>query len=448
MNNNSISPLDGRYYSKVEELSDYFTEKSLAKYRLSVEILYLLFFLRTVNGKKVNHFISSHLIGVLNSFNDEEFGTIKEFERTTNHDVKAVELYVKSKMSGDLCKYMAFVHFGLTSEDTNNLAYAMAMTEVNKKIIFPDLDKLIKVLIKEANRNKNLVMPARTHGQKAVPTTLGKEFGVFAFRLSKYSQKIKNYEFEGKLNGAVGNYNALDLIYPGIDWISKSRDFVENLNLKWNPLTTQIEPSDSLTDYFYLLKKINLILIGLCQDIWRYVSDDYFSLKIKKSEAGSSTMPQKVNPIMFENAEGNLKLANSLFDLFINNLPVSRLQRDLSDSTIKRNIGVGIAHTILSIKMILNGLNLLEANKEKIIADLNSDYTILAEAVQLLLKKSGDEKAYELVRDLTRGKKQTKEQYRQMIEKLEVNADLKSKLMTIRPENYSGYAAKLVTKYL
>lgn len=443
-----LSPVDDRYFNQVRELNDFFTEKALVKYRLNIEILYLIFFYRTVVNRKFNHKINTSLIDILNGFDNDAFYEVKEFEKKTKHDVKAVEYFIKSRMNGDLSELKAYVHFGLTSEDVNNLAYSLILKSVNNKIIVPELLKLKNRIAKAAQKYKRSVMIGRTHGQRAVPTTMGKELGNFVIRMDKYISVLSSFKFLGKLNGAVGNYNSLAFTYPSINWIDKSRGFVENLGLVWNPMTTQIEPFDSATDYFYNLKKINLILTGFCQDIWRYVSDGYFYVTVRREETGSSTMPQKANPFRFENAEGNLKVANTFFDLFINSFSVSRLQRDLSDSTIKRNIGVSLAHSLLAYKMIDEGLENLKLNTEKISADLDGDYSVLSEALQLELKKQGDDMAYDRIKNLIRGHDLTRMQYLSLVEKLNLSRQLKFKLQNLKPKDYIGLSVKLVEKYV
>ena len=384
----AISPIDGRYYDKLKELSDYFSEFALIKKRIFVELKYL---------KKLG---KGDYLELHEKFDLKEAQEVKEIEKTCNHDVKAVEYYLKEKVPKDVKEY---VHFGLTSEDINNIAYSLLIKEFLENVYFKKISEILKKLEILATENKSVAMVARTHGQPASPTTLGKEFMVFYSRLKEQYTKLQNFRLKAKLNGATGNYNALHFADPR-DWINFSRDFISELELEPNLITTQIEPKDRLVELFQLIKRINNIILDMDRDMWFYIALEYFSLKKQEKEVGSSTMPHKINPIDFENSEGNIKVANSLFTDF-EDLQVSRLQRDLSDSTVMRNIGVAFAHSTLAYDSSLSGLNKLVPNLEKINKDLDEHPEVLTEAIQTVLRKHGKDKAYEKLKEFSRGKK-------------------------------------------
>ncbi len=431
-NSQAISPLDGRYNEGVKVLADYFSEFALFKYRLEIEVKYLIFLADNVN---VIPPVQIHL----SDFSENDFQKIKTYEKETRHDIKALEYFLRDKYP----KYANYWHLGLTSEDTNNLAYSLLLSKFIQKEYLPKASELIGIIKKLAKNYSSVVMLGRTHGQAAVPTTLGKEFAVYADRLRKVLQKIEKLKMEGKLNGAVGNWNALLFAFPDVDWINKSSEFIESLGLYANPISTQIESSDSIVRLFNGVRHFNNILIGLCQDLWRYISDGYLILKKEEKEVGSSTMPQKVNPIDFENAEGNMGIANSLLDYFSNKLPISRLQRDLSDSTVKRNFGVAFGHSMLSLNMILRGLNKISPNSEKMLEDMNSNWSVLSEAVQVYLRANGQSEGYEMVKKYTRGIKMNEKDYLDFINNLKIDLKFKNKLRELTPEKYVGLAKEL-----
>lgn len=424
----AISPIDGRYSEKTKIFSEYFSEYALFKYRLMVELKYLAA-IKPQYKNKINK--------IIDNFSREDAKKIKEFEEKTNHDVKALEYFIKDHIKTE------FVHFALTSEDTNNLAYGLLIKDSLNKVIFPKIQELLNQIKIISNNNKNLPMLARTHGQPAVPTTLGKEFAVFYKRMSDEFNILKTLKISGKINGAVGNYNAHVAAYPNIDWIEFSRKFIVSLGLEPNLITTQIESFDSEIRIFDSLKRLNNILIGFCQDIWYYISIDYLKLKLIKEETGSSTMPQKVNPIDFENAEGNLSLANSLFEFFSRKLSISRLDRDLTDSTVKRNIGSAFVFSYLAHNSILKGLSKIHPNEESINLDLDSNWAVISEGIQTILRANNIEKPYEKLKELTRGKKINQKDLIKFIDDLNIDKKIKIKLKNLTPFNYIGLAQKL-----
>lgn len=444
---NAISPLDGRYQEEMAALAPYFSEVALFKYRLRVEVKYLLLLSKLGITQKLSSPHKDFLEKLTNNFNHKAFTEVKNYEKETKHDVKALEYFIKNKLNKtSLSDITEFIHFGLTSEDTNNLAFSLSIQDFLKEVFIPQLFQLITILQKNALENKNLVMLGRTHGQPAVPTTLGKELAVFAYRLQKITRVLKDYQLTGKLNGAVGNYNALVFTYPQVNWLKESKNFVQSLGLKFTPLTTQIESHDKLAELFQIIFRLNTVYISLCQDLWRYISDGYFILQKVEKEVGSSTMPQKVNPINFENAEGNLEIANSLFQLFIEKLPVSRLQRDLSSSTIRRNIGVAFGHSLLAYQSLQKGLAKISPNYEKIAGEVDNDWSILSEAVQLYLKTKGHQNVYEIVKKEFRGKKIKEKEYLEIINKLPIAKTDQEFLITLTPQKYVGLASYLVEK--
>jgi adenylosuccinate lyase len=440
----AISPLDGRYRQKVHELDVYFSEYGLIKYRLLVEIEYFIALCeiplpQLADFKKEN-------FNALRSFYDE-FGLkdaerIKETERITNHDVKAVEYFLKEKFfKAGWGKWNEFIHFGLTSQDINNTAVPLSLKDAFSEVYFPLFFELRETLATYADEWKDIPMLARTHGQPASPTRLGKEISVFIARIDEQSKYFAQIPYSAKFGGATGNLNAHKVAYPDIDWISFANNFVnETLGLQRSHPTTQIDHYDNLAALFDNLRRINTILIDLARDIWHYISMDYFSQKIKKGEIGSSAMPHKINPIDFENGEGNLGYANAIFEHLSTKLPVSRLQRDLTDSTVLRNIGVPIGHTIIAFSSLLKGLNKLIVNTDRIKNDLERNWVVVAEAVQTILRREGYHKPYEALLELTRtNQKITSESILEFIENLDISNEVKTELKAISPFNFTGY---------
>ncbi len=439
----AISPVDGRYRKQVAALSEYFSEFALIKYRVYVEIQYFIALCKLPLPQLIdfNHNNFKTLLSWYENFSIDDAFRVKEIEQTTNHDIKAVEYFLKEKFSHEgWDKYKEFVHFGLTSQDINNTAVPFVLKKAIQEHYMPLIDQLIDQLINLADEWKDIPMLAHTHGQPASPTRLGKEFMVFIERLQKQMGMLYILPYAAKFGGATGNFNAHYAAYPHIKWDEFANAFVNHvLELDRSQYTTQIEHYDYLAALFDNLKRINTILIDLARDVWMYISMDYFKQKIQKSEVGSSAMPHKVNPIDFENAEGNLLYANAIFDFLSAKLPISRLQRDLTDSTVLRNIGVPIAHTIIAFKSIQRGLNKLIVNKEAIEKDLESNWLVVAEGIQTILKREGVTGAYELLKDFTRTNQAiTQREIQQFIESLPVSQQVKHELLSLTPFNYTG----------
>ena len=438
---NAISPVDGRYYSQTMHLSEFFSEKALIKFRLKVEVEY--FIKLTLTGidqlKNWNVKNNSSLRDIYKKFDNNDCDQVKTIEKITNHDVKAVEYFLKEKFKSlGYEEYSEFIHFGLTSQDINNTAIPLSFKEyiVN---YYKLLDDFLSKLKNKAEEYKEITMLAKTHGQPASPTRLGKEFEVFIVRIEEQLENLKQIPFSAKFGGATGNFNAHHLAYPETDWKEFAQSFVSDMGLKLSFPTTQIEHYDNLAAIFDNLKRINSILIDFNQDMWLYISMDYFKQKIKKGEIGSSAMPHKVNPIDFENSEGNLGLANSLFNHLSSKLPVSRLQRDLTDSTVLRNIGVPIAHTVIGLNSSIKGLDKIFVNKEKIDEDLENNWIVISEGIQTILRREGYSKPYEALKDLTRNnKKIDKSTFTKFIDSLNVSQEIKNELKDITPYNYTG----------
>ncbi|MGZ8550621.1 MAG: adenylosuccinate lyase [Chitinophagaceae bacterium] len=436
----AISPIDGRYRKQVQHLDDYFSEYALMKYRVLVEVEYLLF-LAEKKFFKLTAKSQKALIVLKDNFGPEDAQEIKQIEFTTNHDVKAVEYFIKQELekagAGNIKEW---VHFGLTSQDINNTALPLAWKHALEFEYLPFLLNLNRELKILASGWKDIPMLARTHGQPASPTTLGKEIMVFVERIENQIELLINIPISAKFGGASGNFNAHHIAFPKTDWIKFSNEFVEKiLGLQRLQFTTQIEHYDNLAAAFDNIKRINNILLDLCRDFWYYISLDYFKQKTKKGEIGSSAMPHKVNPIDFENAEGNLGLANAVFEHLSSKLPISRLQRDLTDSTVLRNIGVPFAHTIIAFKSIEKGLNKLVLNDEKIYLDLEDNWIVVSEAIQTILRRENYPNPYEALKDLTRGKgKLDKKIFHQFIDNLKVSSTIKKELKSISPQNYTG----------
>ncbi len=443
----AISPIDGRYANKVEKLRPVFSEYGLIRFRVLVEVRWLQTLAKHPLIAEVNPFssVATKLLNdIVNDFSEADAQRVKDIEKTTNHDVKAVEYLLKEKITGcaELEKVSEFIHFACTSEDINNLSYALMLKE-GRGIIIAQIDDCITALKKLSIETADQPMLSRTHGQSATPTTVGKEFANVVARMSRQKEQLQAVALLGKINGAVGNYNAHCVAYPNVDWAEFAQRFIESLGLQWNPYTIQIEPHDYIAEYFHALSRFNTILLDFDRDIWGYISLGYFKQKTIAGEIGSSTMPHKVNPIDFENSEGNLGIANALFSFLAEKLPVSRWQRDLTDSTVLRNIGVGIAHTSIAIQASLNGISKLQINTDSIEADLDANWEVLAEPIQTVMRRFGIEKPYEKLKELTRGQRITPEQMQLFIEKLEIPSDAKATLLELTPRNYTGYAEKL-----
>jgi len=443
----AISPIDGRYADKVNALRPIFSEYGLIRFRVEVEVRWLQALAQHAKITEVSPFSDAAnqlLNNIVSNFSEADAQRVKDIEKTTNHDVKAVEYLLKEKIAGnaELEKVSEFIHFACTSEDINNLSYGLMLKE-GRAVILAQINDCIAAIKKVAVATAAQPMLSRTHGQSATPTTTGKEFANTAARMERQMQQLQAVALLGKINGAVGNYNAHAVAYPDVDWAEFAKNFVESLGLQWNPYTIQIEPHDYIAEFFHALSRFNTILLDFDRDIWGYISLGYFKQKTVAGEVGSSTMPHKVNPIDFENSEGNLGLANAIFSHLAEKLPISRWQRDLTDSTVLRNIGVGIAHTSIAIQASLKGISKLEINAEAIEADLNANWEVLAEPIQTVMRRYGIEKPYEKLKELTRGHRITPEQMRAFIEKLEIPAQAKAELLALSPRTYTGYAEKL-----
>jgi adenylosuccinate lyase len=439
----AISPVDGRYRNTTQNLAQYFSESALIKYRVYVEIEYFIALCETglaglAAFDKANY---NHLRAIFNDFNDADAQEVKDTEKITNHDVKAVEYFIKKKFDNlGLQDFKEFIHFGLTSQDINNTAIPFTFKLALETVYYPQISQLIDRLLELAADWKDIPLLAHTHGQPASPTKLGKEFLVFAERLEIQLNNLKNIPNSAKFGGATGNFNAHHIAYPGINWVDFSNNFVNSiLGLSRAQHTTQIEHYDQFAAQCDALKRINTIIIDLDRDIWAYISKNYFKQKIKEGEVGSSAMPHKVNPIDFENAEGNAGIANALFEFFAAKLPISRLQRDLTDSTVLRNVGVPMAHTVIAISSTLKGLNKLLLNNEAIAADLENNWAVVAEAIQTVLRREAYPNPYEALKDLTRtNQKITAHTMAAFIDGLQIDEDLKQELKQITPFNYTG----------
>lgn len=441
----NISPVDGRYKSSTKELSEYFSEYALIKYRVIVEIKWLIKLLGLIDIDLSNEELNK-LNSIIDNFNPSEAMQVKEIEATTKHDVKAIEYYIRNKFNElNLEKYSNYIHFACTSEDINNLSYNLMIKDGLEKSFIPNAENLINIVKEKCNEWKSIPMLAHTHGQPASPTTVGKELAVFVYRWKSILELLKSIKLRGKFSGAVGNFNAHLAAFPTFDWISISKSFIEELGLEYNPLTTQIESHDMISIIFNYIKSFNNITMDFNSDMWLYISMNYFRQAVVKNEVGSSVMPHKVNPINHENSMANIRIANSIFTTLSDNLPVSRMQRDLSDSSSLRNIGVGFGHSLLSIKQTIIGFEKMIVNEEKLLADLKDNCAVLAEPVQTVLRKNGYTNAYEMLKELTRGNSSlTLENFREFINSLEINPKDKESLLALSPENYTGIANKLV----
>jgi adenylosuccinate lyase len=438
----ALSPLDGRYAITTQPLTPYFSEYGLIYYRVRVEVEYLIALTNVL--PELKNFPQSKITAlrkIYNSFSEADAVAIKEIEKTTNHDVKAVEYFLKNKLDElDLAAYKEFIHFGLTSQDVNNTAIPLSLKEAMATVLLPAIQTIITTLAKLSTEWKDIALLARTHGQPASPTRLGKEIQVFVVRLQKQVELLGTIPYSAKFGGATGNFNAHHIAYPQINWNDFANTFVNTqLGLDRSSPTTQIEHYDNLAALFDNLKRINTILLDFSRDAWHYISMNYFKQKIKAGEVGSSAMPHKVNPIDFENAEGNLGIANALYEHLSAKLPISRLQRDLTDSTVLRNIGVPIGHTLLSLKSLEKGISKLELNKAAIDHDLEENWAVVAEAIQTVLRKENYPNPYEALKALTRtNEKITQASIHKFIDELDVTRELKAKLKTISPFNYTG----------
>lgn len=448
MSNRAISPIDGRYNTKTAPLQDYLSEWALMKYRVIVEVRWLIAMSETVGITHVRPLTDDEvqlLNSLIENFDDDSADQIKTIERTTNHDVKAVEYFIKQNIAGTSLEDVSeSIHFACTSEDINNLAYGMMVRDAIQLVWLPQAQAFLTQLTEKSRSLAGVSMLARTHGQSATPTTMGKELQVFVYRLHRQLKQITNQEFLGKFNGAVGAYNAHCIAYPDVDWHTLSCEFVESLGLTHNPLTTQIESHDYLAELGHSLIRFNTILLDFCRDMWTYISLGYFKQRVVAGEVGSSTMPHKVNPIDFENAEANVGISNATLDHLATKLPVSRLQRDLSDSSALRNYGVGIAHSLLGILSAQKGLGKTDINRVAIKADLDDAWEVLGEAVQTILRKYSTPNAYEKLKDLTRGTGITAATLQEFIVSLEIPEDDKARLQALKPADYIGYAERLV----
>ena len=439
---NAISPIDGRYHEKTKNYSSYFSEYALIKYRVLIEIEYFL----ALSKSEISIFtdfpkeLISSIRNIYIKFSKKDAEDVKEIERETNHDVKAVEYFIKNKFKElDLDKYLEYIHFGLTSQDINNTAIPLSIKDALNTIYVPELTELINLIDKKNYEYSEIPMLARTHGQAASPTRLGKEFEVFKIRLSEQLKFLNSIPIAAKFGGATGNFNAHKVAFPKVDWKKFAGSFVNDLGLYHSFPTTQIEHYDHLASLFDCMKRINTILIDFNRDMWSYISMDYFKQKINKNEVGSSAMPHKVNPIDFENSEGNLGIANSIFEHLSAKLPISRLQRDLTDSTVLRNIGVPFGHTSIAFKSTIKGINKLIVNREKIDSDLNNNWAVIAEAIQTILRREGYPNPYETLKDLTRKNLEiNKTTIHEFIDSLKINTEIKNELKKISPQNYTG----------
>jgi len=448
----AISPTDGRYSFQTEPLRAIFSEYGLIRNRVKIEILWLIALSKDKEIKEVPRFsakTNTRLNSIIKNFDQKDAEAIKKIEKVTNHDVKAVEYWLKDSLKNEkeIVKISEFIHFACTSEDINNLAYALMIKEGLNKVLIPAIESISKRTSLYSNKFSEISMLAKTHGQIASPTTMGKEFSNFSYRLKRQILQLKKQEILGKINGAVGNFNAHISAYPKKNWQKFSKEFISSIGLVYNPYTTQIEPHDFMAELFQTISRVNIILIDFNRDIWAYISSGYFKQKTIKNEVGSSTMPHKVNPIDFENSEGNLGMSNALLHHFSEKLPISRLQRDLTDSTVLRNIGLAFSFSLIAYKSCLKGLTKLEINKIKINQDLDQAWEVLAEPIQTVMRKNGIKNPYEKLKDLTRGNQNiNKESLHAFIKILKLPLEDKNYLLKLTPHNYIGKAILLAKK--
>jgi adenylosuccinate lyase len=449
---NALSPLDGRYHGKVDALRAYFSEFGLIRFRVLIEIEWLKALSAQTDIAEIKPFSAATIaqLDALNTrFCEADAEAIKSIEKTTNHDVKAVEYWLREKLSGnpETAKVLEFIHFACTSEDINNLSHALMLKGARDAVMIPTLKVLIERLKNHAHQHADLPMLCRTHGQTATPSTLGKEMANVVYRLQRAEQRLAATEILGKINGAVGNYNAHLAAYPNVDWEGFAQRFVTARGITFNPYTIQIEPHDYMAELFDAYARINTILVDLNRDIWSYISLGYFKQKVVKGEVGSSTMPHKVNPIDFENSEGNLGMANALLRHFSEKLPISRWQRDLTDSTVLRNMGVALGYTLLAYESCLKGLNKLEANPQRVADDLNASWEVMAEPIQTVMRRYNIENAYDKLKELTRGKDGINQNsLRAFIATLDIPDAEKQRLLKLTPDTYIGMAADLARR--
>ncbi len=445
----AVSPVDGRYASKTQALRPYFSEYGLIYHRILVEVRWLQFLANKTDIKEVAPFsdkANAFLDAIVSNFNTDDAQRVKDIESTTNHDVKAVEYFLKEKIKGqpEIEAVSEFIHFACTSEDINNLSHALMLSTARDNILLPEMDNIINRLREYAHDYAEIPMLSHTHGQPASPTTIGKEFANIVARLVRQREQVANVVMLGKINGAVGNYNAHVSAYPELDWPTLAEQFItESLGLSFNPYTIQIEPHDYIAEYFDALSRYNTIILDMDRDIWTYISMGFFKQKVIKGEVGSSTMPHKVNPIDFENSEGNIGIANALFNHLSGKLTVSRMQRDLTDSTVLRNLGVGLAHCLIAYSSTMRGLNKLEVNEAKLAEILDNNWEVLAEPIQTVMRRYGIENPYEKLKDLTRGSKISAETLSAFIANLDMPDDAKKALSKLTPANYIGLAVQL-----
>ena len=443
----AISPIDGRYAERTAELRSIFSEYALIRHRVLVEVRWLQALSEHPGIEELpplSERARRLLEGIVEGFSEEDARRVKNIERATNHDVKAVEYFLKERVAGnpELARVSEFFHFACTSEDINNLAYGLMLREARTQAVLPLMDELVATLRRMAHAHADRPMLSRTHGQPASPTTLGKELANFAWRLKRQAEQVAAVPLLGKMNGAVGNYNAHVIAYPEVDWPALAERFVVSLGLEWNPYTTQIEPHDYMGELFHALVRFNTVLLDLCRDMWGYISIGYFRQRTVEGEVGSSTMPHKVNPIDFENAEGNLGVANALLEHLATKLPVSRWQRDLSDSTALRNLGAGIAHSVIAYRSVLRGLGKVEADPARMDEDLAASWEVLAEAVQTVMRRYGIDQPYERLKALTRGRRVDREALAELIRGLEIPEPVRERLLALTPAGYTGRAAE------
>ncbi|MEZ7767274.1 adenylosuccinate lyase [Haemophilus parahaemolyticus] len=448
----ALSPIDGRYQDKAAALRPIFSEFGLLKYRVTVEVRWLQKLAAHTQIQEVPALsaeASNYLDSIVENFSIEDANRIKTIERTTNHDVKAVEYFLKEKCEDlpELHKINEFIHFACTSEDINNTSHALMLKTAREEVLLPEWKKVIDAVVELAERYKNIPLLSRTHGQPASPTTIGKEMANVAYRLKRQYKQLENLEILAKINGAVGNYNAHLSAYPDIDWHTFSQEFIEqSLGVTWNPYTTQIEPHDYIAEFFDCVARFNTIVIDFDRDMWGYIALNHFKQRTIAGEIGSSTMPHKVNPIDFENSEGNLGLANAIMSHLGQKLPISRWQRDLTDSTVLRNLGVGLGYALIAYASSLKGISKLEVNEQHLRDELDQNWEVLAEPIQTVMRRYGIEKPYEKLKELTRGKRVTGEAMREFIDGLSLPEAEKARLKAMTPESYIGYAVELVEK--
>ena len=448
----ALSPIDGRYQDKAAALRPIFSEFGLLKYRVTVEVRWLQKLAAHTQIQEVPALsaeANNYLDSIVANFSVEDANRIKTIERTTNHDVKAVEYFLKEKCEAlpELYKINEFIHFACTSEDINNTSHALMLKTAREEVLLPEWKKVIDAVVELAERYKNIPLLSRTHGQPASPTTIGKEMANVAYRLKRQYKQLENLEILAKINGAVGNYNAHLSAYPDIDWHTFSQEFIEqSLGVTWNPYTTQIEPHDYIAEFFDCVARFNTIVIDFDRDMWGYIALNHFKQRTIAGEIGSSTMPHKVNPIDFENSEGNLGLANAIMSHLGQKLPISRWQRDLTDSTVLRNLGVGLGYASIAYASTLKGISKLEVNEQHLRDELDQNWEVLAEPIQTVMRRYGIEKPYEKLKELTRGKRVTGEAMREFISSLSLPEAEKARLKAMTPASYIGYAVELVEK--